>query len=63
MEYYQELPMKSLSTLGLLTGIFLMLLALGIWSASHRPLRTGQAREVQQPPQTADAGRMPVAVR
>jgi hypothetical protein len=40
-----------------------MLLALGIWSASHRPLRTGQAWEAQHPQQTlADAGQMPASV-
>ena len=35
--------MKPYATLGLITGIFLMLLALGIWSASHHPARSVQA--------------------
>ncbi len=44
--------MKPYATLGLITGIFLMLLALGIWSASHHPIRTGQVKEATQHPQT-----------
>ena len=50
--------MKSLSTLGLITGIFLMLLALGIWSASRHPQRTAQTPDATTPAQAtlADAG-------